>query len=282
MKHKTQNAFTIIELLVVIAIIALLLTIVVPSLLSAKMQARKVICRTNLHQLLLANLSYASENDEHFAPAASDINDPDSAKRNLTRWHGKRDTLNDSFDPSRGPLASYLQTGKVKECPQKVNFTKGQTWDMNYEDGAGGYGYNNTYLGSRHWDKNSSFPVNDRDTTKSTEVGSPAATLMFSDCAIAKNDSDGLPYYMETSFSWQVFIVYSGQAMDGTGGMPELYQSPTVHFRHGGRSNVAWVDGHIDQMEMAPVEKMNVFGVTSSEMSIGWFEPLDNTLFDLK
>jgi prepilin-type N-terminal cleavage/methylation domain-containing protein/prepilin-type processing-associated H-X9-DG protein len=282
MKFQKQKAFTLIELLVVIAIVALLLSVVVPSLLSAKTQARKIICRAHLHQLLLANLSYASENGEHFVPAASDMNDPDLARRNLTRWQGKRDTVNDPFDPSRGPLASYLQTGKVKECPQKVYFVKGQTWNANYEDGAGGYGYNNTYLGSRHWDKNSSYPQNDRDTTKVTEVGSPAATLMFADCAITKDDSDGVPYYMETSFAWQVHIMYSGRVMDGTDGMPELFQSPTIHFRHDKWANVAWVDGHIDQMEMALFEEINVFGVTSSHMQIGWFEPLDNSLYDLK
>lgn len=282
MKLNRQKAFTLIELLVVISIIAMLMAIIVPSLLSAKTQARKIICRANLHQLLLANLSYASENNGHLVPAASDMNASDPAERNRTRWHGKRDSLDKPFDPSRGPLASYLQTGKVKECPQKVNFVKGQTWDINYEDGAGGYGYNATYLGSRHWDANSAFSQNDRNTTKITEVNYPAGTLMFADCAITKTGSDGTPYYTETSFAWQVFVVYSGKAMDGANGMPVLYQSPTIHFRHNEKANVGWLDGHIDEMGMAPFDKINAFGVTSSEMYIGWFEPLDNSLFDLK
>jgi prepilin-type N-terminal cleavage/methylation domain-containing protein len=45
------KGFTLIELLVVIAIIALLLSVIIPSLRLAKEQARKVICKTNLSSM---------------------------------------------------------------------------------------------------------------------------------------------------------------------------------------------------------------------------------------
>ena len=46
---KTKKGFTLIELLVVIAIIALLLSIILPSLKMAKQSGMTVICKSNLH-----------------------------------------------------------------------------------------------------------------------------------------------------------------------------------------------------------------------------------------
>ena len=61
--YRTKRAFTLIELLVVIAIIALLLSILMPALGKIKIQARRVICRTNLHQWGMAMQGYASSNE---------------------------------------------------------------------------------------------------------------------------------------------------------------------------------------------------------------------------
>ena len=60
---KNSKAFTLIELLVVISIIAMLLTILMPSLGKVKMQARRVICATNLHQWSIAFEGYSADND---------------------------------------------------------------------------------------------------------------------------------------------------------------------------------------------------------------------------
>lgn len=62
-RMKLAKGFTLIELLVVIAIIALLLAIIMPGLREAKKQARKIICRSNLHQWGLTHITYAGDND---------------------------------------------------------------------------------------------------------------------------------------------------------------------------------------------------------------------------
>ena len=59
---RRTNGFTLIELLVVISIIALLVSILMPSLGAAREQARLVVCKTRLNQLGLANLMYADDN----------------------------------------------------------------------------------------------------------------------------------------------------------------------------------------------------------------------------
>lgn len=58
-----KKGFTLIELLVVIAIIALLLSILIPSLRSAKEQAQGIVCVANLHSLGLTWVLYAEDND---------------------------------------------------------------------------------------------------------------------------------------------------------------------------------------------------------------------------
>jgi len=58
-----SRAFTLIELLVVIAIIALLLSIIMPALKTAKEQARRILCASNLHQWGAAIQGYAADND---------------------------------------------------------------------------------------------------------------------------------------------------------------------------------------------------------------------------
>lgn len=60
---RQSKGFTLIELLVVIAIIALLLSILMPSLKKVKSQAKIVLCKSNLHQWGLALGGYNTEND---------------------------------------------------------------------------------------------------------------------------------------------------------------------------------------------------------------------------
>lgn len=272
MCNRKTKAFTLIELLVVISVIALLMAILMPALGAARSESRSLACKSNLRQLLLASIGYATENDGSYAPAASDMWD----NSGLHRWHGFRDTRDDPFDPLRGPLAGYLADGRVKECPAKVDFLKGRDWSANFEQGSGGYGYNMTYIGSRTWQGGTSSVQAWKDsyarTTRMAEIASPGETVMFADTAMAKDRE----FLIEYSFVEPPFAVFNGQPAAG------FYLSPSIHFRHRDRANIGWADGHIDPRRMARLDDTNVYGIDSAEMKLGWLEPVDNSLYDLK
>ena len=267
-----REAFTLIELLIVISIIALLMAILMPALGAARSGSRALACKSNLRQLVIANIGYATENDGFYVPAASDMWD----NAGLHRWHGQRDALDEPFDPLRGPLIGYLADGRVKECPLKVEFVKGQDWNTNFEQGCGGYGYNMTYIGSRLWQSGIGSIQVWKDAYARTihmgEIAAPAQTLMFADTAMANSGKSLIEY----SFAEPPFTVHNGKPVT------EFYMSPSIHFRHRDRANVGWADGHIEPRPMADSDDKNAYGVQSTDMNLGWFEPLNNTLFDLQ
>jgi prepilin-type N-terminal cleavage/methylation domain-containing protein/prepilin-type processing-associated H-X9-DG protein len=244
-----RAAFTLVELLVVMAVVGLLAAMGIGTLPAARAAAEAAVCRSNLRQLAAANLAYAADHGRYVA-AAEDIEG-----KNSIRWHGVRS--GQAFDGSKGPLAPYLGGGGssawVRRCPGFRPEAEG------FETSCGGYGYNALGVGSEVC-----LPGGGGGTAVGMRPGAieqPAQTVMFADAA-----------YLEGSGKKAKLIEYSfaepPRFADGT--VPR----PTVHFRHRGRANVAWGDGHVS------AETLERTDGRSAAHALGWFGPDDDALFD--
>jgi prepilin-type processing-associated H-X9-DG protein len=130
-----------------------------------------------------------------------------------------------------------------------------------------------TYLGSKIWQDGIGGC---EKATRQSQVRNNTETVMFADTAMTKLD-DGAAYYLEYSFVEPPYFLMNGAPKPSWG-----YASPSVHFRHGDSANIAWADGHVDKRQMTDFDGVNIYGVKSDDMGIGWFYPLNNTMFDLK
>jgi len=275
-RHPARG-FTLVELLVVLGVVALLVSILMPSLSAARAQARRTVCSSNLRELANAN-SYYSDDGGVYVPGAADFT------TNLKRWHGERDGVGDVFDSSRGLLADYLgPMGEVKQCPVFDSDALARA-SGGFERGNGGYGYNNRFVGTQLAKLSGGEYVvtNDRAGAYVSDVKRPGATVMFTDSAFAQGSTGrlrragsggGRTWLIEYSFAEPRFHPQ----------YPTSRATPSIHFRHRERANVVWCDGHVEAERMTFSHRGRFYTADPAEYSIGWFGNADdNSLFDLE
>ncbi len=137
---RYKKAFTLIELLVVISIIALLLSILLPSLQKAKTLARRAVCSSNLRQQGIAFSVYAADHNR-FPPRPEFGHWPFGGMGYLPE--GKTDTTENWQPAGQGILIAmnYIKDPKFFYCPS-VTKKDELSYDVIYED------YQQAYLDS--------------------------------------------------------------------------------------------------------------------------------------
>jgi prepilin-type N-terminal cleavage/methylation domain-containing protein/prepilin-type processing-associated H-X9-DG protein len=229
-----KAAFTLIELLVVIAIIALLLSIVLPSLKKAKQHGQRIVCQNNLKTLALSNEIYASKCDNWYVS----IIDTTMTGRGQPTWNS-----NSEFRAIVGLEDAAVGSSFV--MPQEYLCPADEQSDDNYWQQAGttyqnyvSYGYNFTDWGpgSRNpavWSGN--IPnANWACRFRISDIRSTADKMMFVDAGDWAAYMPGADYKLYWDRHGQDIVRYRS-----------LNMWYPVYYRHSEGTNVAYFDGHV-------------------------------------
>lgn len=259
---RRQKGMTLIELLVVISTSAVLVGVLLPSLNTARQQAKRTVCLNNLRQMSLATQTYSATYDD-FYPIASYTDRVNGVRRTLA-WD-----FNTYKDWSQAEPAERVEPGllwmgqtieKVQQCPA---FAGPANW---LSDPYTGYNYNTSYIGRNE----TTDPVT---SARTADVRTPAQTALFGDGEY----TGGANKFMRAPFANPRDASFSDS----------FRHAGVQGFRHRGATNIVFCDGHTEslsdvytntgEISRDILEKHN----RTADNKIG-FLSADNGLYDLK
>jgi prepilin-type N-terminal cleavage/methylation domain-containing protein len=168
--HFRQSGFTLIELLVVVAIIALLISILLPSLARAREQAKRAACASQEHQIALGCQEYAVENRRgQFPFGVQMFSGPFGPITTTLVAFTNFEGTGDNWGAAR-PL-DYVKSPKTFYCPaqEQLKYQAKYCWKgepgtlRNPVNWAFGIGYNfyaNHWFGKYNRDNAYHYPTN--------------------------------------------------------------------------------------------------------------------------
>lgn len=227
-KHNATSGFTLIELLAVIVIIGILASILIVTVGKVRESGHATQCGSNLRQIQLANILYAQEHGGKYVIAAIGDGSGTDPER---KWF-----INTEFyaNLSSRKAQSFENWPIELLCPTSV--AAGNTPEaLHYTYAAYSFGYNVTQKisGERRFIQN--------------EVARPAASIAWADSVDWLIDWTGTKNYDDSA--------------------PTTSKSKAVAYRHDGKANVVYWDGHVNRLNRSQVE---VAAVSDTNMAL-WY-----------
>ncbi|MDB5326505.1 MAG: N-terminal cleavage protein [Phycisphaerales bacterium] len=219
MSTQRKSAFTLVELLVVIGIIAVLISILLPSLNKARAMARTAVCMSNLRVLGQATAMYVNEK-KGFLPYPTTTFGEESLWYNcLDRYLAGRE------DKSRTGVAAGRMYTPYKQCVVWNSFDGNRTGQG--QDGLREYA--KTYKWNSNLRHNNPYSY-----AKITEVPQSSNFVMIADGISLDQVGNIISQYD----SGQLSIGINDQNDTG------------VAVRHNGGANICFVDGHAENVRL--------------------------------
>jgi prepilin-type N-terminal cleavage/methylation domain-containing protein/prepilin-type processing-associated H-X9-DG protein len=218
-RPRARSAFTLIELLVVIAIIALLVSILLPSLNQARQLARGVYCLNNLDQMVNAAQMYAGNNDDYYPIAVYFENN----WVDTYSWDFITLTSGGTTEIKPGLLWRDDMMEKIQQCPSFDGASNTQA------DPYTGYNYNTSFVG--HGDPRPGGGI--YPSARVTDIADAAGCALFGD----GEWTQGANKYMRAP---------SGEDNPYENWADHYRYAGTQGFRHLGKTNASFADGHAE------------------------------------
>ncbi len=198
--------FTLIELLVVIAIIAILASLLLPALSSAKETGKRIACAGNLKQISLGGIAYQDDFESYFTPALKGGDWVNSVNNSATLL------FNGGYVPKKDCFA----------CRSVVQYS--QVWNIR---GYGMNACNTSYLGGTGCNDGLMSSV---DTAGSTVWMTPKKLSAVKS---------------PTKVIYALDISANPAAFSNTGDIENYYRGQNA-YRHNLGLNCVFVDGHAE------------------------------------